>query len=347
VKSHTLVRICERLESIAARLPGALREPILREVTPLKEMFLLARAPRFLVVGSPGLSDAAIFAALFGDEVPFSLEGGGQWRGITHKTRGGLRWLDGRLPVPVEVVKGSLAEEIPDMVLVAGSGTTESGDLDRACELVAFLNERHDVRPPILGISDGPPGDLNGALHARPELSVSLKATLPLIPGAALAARVIELLPGEAKLDMARLSRSVEAQEAIAKTLVKSVSAMCGAIGAQPIPLADFPILTALQAAMVSGIVHISGREWNPKLVAEFLGAIGANVGVGLVCRETARAAAKLVPGWGNAISGGVAGVGTYTVGRAAISYFVHGHELPGKAQRKSFGRRFLRRRGE
>jgi uncharacterized protein (DUF697 family) len=46
------------------------------------------------------------------------------------------------------------------------------------------------------------------------------------------------------------------------------------------------------------------------------------------VLREGARAAVKLVPGWGNAISGGVAAAGTYAIGRAAVAYFIEGVSL-------------------
>jgi uncharacterized protein (DUF697 family) len=110
--------------------------------------------------------------------------------------------------------------------------------------------------------------------------------------------------------------------------VIKSVTAICAAVGTQPIPLADFPILTSLQATMVAAIMHISGREWNVKLAGEFIAALGANIGAGLVLREGARAAAKLVPIWGNAISGAVAGGGTYTIGRSASAYFIEGVSL-------------------
>ena len=76
---------------------------------------------------------------------------------------------------------------------------------------------------------------------------------------------------------------------------------------------------------MVSGIMHVSGRELGLRSAAEFFGALGLNIGVGMVFREGARAAAKLLPGWGNAISGGVAAAGTYAVGRSAIGYFIEG----------------------
>jgi uncharacterized protein (DUF697 family) len=52
-----------------------------------------------------------------------------------------------------------------------------------------------------------------------------------------------------------------------------------------------------------------------------------------MIFREGARAAAKLLPGWGNAISGGVAAAGTYAVGRSAIGYFIEGISI-GEARR-------------
>jgi len=35
------------------------------------------------------------------------------------------------------------------------------------------------------------------------------------------------------------------------------------------------------------------------------------------------------LPVWGHVISGGVAGAGTYALGRAAITYFIEGHSMP------------------
>ena len=115
---------------------------------------------------------------------------------------------------------------------------------------------------------------------------------------------------------------------------------MCAAVAAQPIPLADFPILTSLQAAMVASIIHVSGREMNAKRAAEFLAAVGANIGTGLVLREGARAAAKLIPVWGSAISSGVAGAGTYAIGRAAVAFFIDGVSI-------ADARGIFRRRGK
>jgi uncharacterized protein (DUF697 family) len=127
---------------------------------------------------------------------------------------------------------------------------------------------------------------------------------------------------------MIRVSRDREAQIKVAQTLVKSTSAICTAIGAQPIPLADLPILTALQLVMVSGIMYISGRERSVRAATEFIAALGANVGAGMLLREGTRAVLKFFPGWGNVVCGMVAGAGTYAIGRAAIVYFLEGLSL-------------------
>jgi uncharacterized protein (DUF697 family) len=135
-------------------------------------------------------------------------------------------------------------------------------------------------------------------------------------------------VPNEARVEMVRISRDRAAQADIAQMLVKSTTAICAAIGAQPIPLADLPILTALQLAMVSGIMYISGRERSLRAATEFLGALGINVGAGMILREGTRALLKFFPGWGNVVCGMVAGAGTYAIGRATIVYFVEGVSL-------------------
>ena len=146
------------------------------------------------------------------------------------------------------------------------------------------------------------------------------------------AARLLSLLarelPNQARVEMIRISRDRQAQAEIAQILVKSTSAICTAVGAQPIPLADLPILTTLQLAMVSGIMYISGRERSMRAATEFVGALGVNVGAGMILREGARAMLKFFPGWGNVVCGMVAGAGTYAVGKAATVYFLDGMTL-------------------
>jgi len=140
-------------------------------------------------------------------------------------------------------------------------------------------------------------------------------------------------LPNECRVEIVRISADREAQREIANILIKSTTAICTAIGAQPIPLADLPILTTLQLVMVSGIMYLSGRERSLRAATEFVGAMGANVGAGMLLREGARALLKFFPGWGNVVCGMVAGAGTFAIGRAASAYFLEGVTL-GEARR-------------
>ncbi|HEY5793307.1 MAG TPA: hypothetical protein VIS74_08410, partial [Chthoniobacterales bacterium] len=130
-------------------------------------------------------------------------------------------------------------------------------------------------------------------------------------------------LPNAAKLDFARLMGARHAQAELARTLLNSFSAICGIIGTQPIPIADLPVLTSLQTLMVGLIIHVSGRKAGPKLIAEFLAAVGVNLGAGLLLREGARTVVRFVPGFGSAVSGFIAGGGTFLIGKAAIAYFI------------------------
>src|SRR4029453_19280568 len=140
-------------------------------------------------------------------------------------------------------------------------------------------------------------------------------------------------LPNECRVEIVRISRDRDAQREIANVLIKSTSAICTAIGAQPIPLADLPVLTALQLVMVSGIMYLSGRERSLRAATEFVGELGANVGAGMLLLEGARALFQLFPGWGNVVCGMVAGAGTFAIGHAASAYFLEGVTL-GEARR-------------
>jgi len=64
------------------------------------------------------------------------------------------------------------------------------------------------------------------------------------------------------------------------------------------------------------------------RAATEFVAALGANVGAGMLLREGARAILKFFPGWGNVICGMVAGAGTYAIGRAASAFFIEGVSL-------------------
>jgi uncharacterized protein (DUF697 family) len=342
MKFASFLAIYEKIEALVYRLPKGLQAPILTEIRPIKTLFLLRRPPRIVLTGPNGAGKAEMLAALFGADVLLPGEenlSDGRWQAIGRTGRGTLDLLDARRPASLPRLREALSAKTPDLfVFVRGANETEAAqtaDLDHTIQLLNLCTAGSGAGPKVLGLllPSGPDAELarqklHGALHTRSELSSRMVGTIALISGV-LDHRLAELmameLPGEAQLEMARLSGNRALQRQIAQVIIKSMTAICTAIGAQPIPLADFPILTSLQGLMVAGIMHVSGREMSAKLGAEFMAALGANVGLGLALRETARAGVKFLPGWGNAISGAIAGAGTYSVGHAAAAFFIEG----------------------
>lgn len=360
--NKTILNLYERLEKLISKLPVPLQKPILQEMTPVKNLFLRQRSPRIVIAGEPGPAKAHLLNALFDAEILPAADAAESifgWHEYVRVGKGALRVLDTRFPGAENPAKTALANEAPDIFLflhsVPGDAQALAAEVEKLDNILAFQNQRSDQRAAVIGVlvKSDPSADveeakqqLHVALHSKAAVGERLAATLALtalrfrLDGTLdetsvdrtgleiLAQTIAEELPEEARLEMARLCGVRAVQIKIAQTLIKAFTAICAAIGAQPIPLADFPILTGLQVVMISGIMHISGREMSVKLAGEFVSALGANVGAGLVLREGSRALLKLLPGWGNAISGTIAGAGTYALGRAAIAYFIEGVNL-------------------
>ncbi|MDP1419098.1 GTPase [Peribacillus simplex] len=139
---------------------------------------------------------------------------------------------------------------------------------------------------------------------------------------------LIEALPSEAKLKTAKAMQSQFVKKKFARTIVGTFTAIAGLVGAEPIPFADFPILTGIQGLMIVVIGFIADKEINIKTASEFIAALGINVGIGLLVREGVRAAVRFIPGAGLAVSGAVAGAVTYGIGQAAIAYFLENKDI-------------------
>jgi uncharacterized protein (DUF697 family) len=328
----TLVKIAERLEGLASRLPEKIRGPVLRELVPLKQLFLQQRRPRFLFVGSSKKPMPEIIDLLFApdshDGMNMTLTPVHRWTEWTIPGQGTVSILDAREAdnAAQAQIQEDLRREPADVVFLFDDGESK-------------LNGPIAVLPAetkIIGLSLGSAGrviELEQALDAQSSVRDRLLTVVRITEKqSAEMRRLMSLLaaelPNQAKIEMIRISRDRHAQLHVAQMLVKSTTAICAAIGAQPIPLADMPVLTALQVLMVSGIMYISGRERSLRAATEFIAALGANVGVGMLLREGARAMLKFFPGWGNVVCGMVAGAGTYAIGRAATAYFLEGASL-------------------
>lgn len=366
----SLLHIIERLEAFLGKLPATIQKPVLHELTPLKELFLQQRPPRFVLTGSNKLPVQEVVATLFGWAAPPEsrdiLMELFRWQSIDLGGHGTVALLDARgaeartIPGIQEELQRQPADVFLHLGDDAGLARGPSYDVANLAAFIAsngaarteakvigvVLHETQAARVVRNGENHPPaPGNTRSRLKSALEENFEIRKhllqifELSFLPAEATGGTVkpetqrfmsllARELPNEARVEMVRIARDRGAQIEIAQMLVKSTTAICAAIGAQPIPLADLPILTALQLAMVSGIMYISGRERSLRAATEFVAALGVNVGAGMILREGTRALLKFFPGWGNVVCGMVAGAGTYAIGRATIVYFLEGVSL-------------------
>ena len=380
MKTPSLLQIVERLERLAGRLPSKIRKAVLNELTPLKQLFLQQRSPRFLFAGSAKVPARKIISALFGSAefvAPNAAAPLCRWFEVDFPERGKISIIDARgVDDSAAIhVRDELKYRAADIIFfIRDEPIAQEMEKRELAELNSYLswNETLETDRKIIEIIVPPFEKIasrhhNGPGATRDEHVVGSSLvrrgvfleTLRLIPvdndqgfelSLAEARRLMSILarelPNEARMEMIRISRDREAQREVAQLLVKSTTAVSAAIGAQPIPLADLPILTSLQLTMISGIMYVSGRERSLRAAAEFAGALGANVGAAMLLREGARAILKFFPGWGNVVCGLVAGSGTYAIGRAATAFFIEGVSLK-DARRTYLANRKKRRRRE
>ncbi len=347
MKQTTFVHIAERLETLAGKLPEKIRRPVLRELTPLKELFLQQRPPRFLFIGSSNTPTHRIIDTLFNPGAPeqpnVALMPVHRWVDWDISGHGTISILDARdAPDSATAqVEEDLKRQPPDIIFLFDERESDLEKPAAGKSADVLLHFQHGVGgaladAKVVGVcfgSEKRTAQLRELLKAQPAISDRLLTVIQFTDMHSAEARgllsvLAEKLPNQAKIEIIRISRDREAQHHVAQMLIKSTTAICTAIGAQPIPLADMPILTALQVVMVSGIMYISGRERSLRAATEFMTALGANVGAGMLLREGARAVLKFFPGWGNVVCGMVAGAGTYAIGRAASAFFIGGVSL-------------------
>ena len=344
MNQKALLRIAEKLERLAGRLPSKIRKAVLSELTPLKELFLQQRPPRFLFIGSSKMPTHRIINTLFTpgaqEQMNVALMPVHRWIDWNISGHGTISILDARDAggSAAAQVEEDLRRQPADVIFLFDDGESNLARPPATNSMLHLQDEvggaLDDAR--VIGVSFGSEkgaAQLEDALKTQPAIrdrllkviqftemhSAETRGLLSVLTGE---------LPNEAKIEMIRISRDRDAQHHVAQMLIKSTTAICTAIGAQPIPLADLPILTSLQVMMVSGIMYISGRERSLRAATEFITALGANVGAGMLLREGARAILKFFPGWGNVLCGMVAGAGTYAIGRAATAFFIGGVSL-------------------
>jgi uncharacterized protein (DUF697 family) len=129
----------------------------------------------------------------------------------------------------------------------------------------------------------------------------------------------------EARFALARIFDDRSAKSEMALDLIRIASSLNATIATVPIPIGGFLPITTVQVCMIAGIAYVSGREVSGRTLAEFAAAMGINVGAGVALREIARAFIQWIPVAGSVVSASIAAGATFTLGKAAIRYYIDG----------------------
>jgi len=299
MNQNTLLSIYEKLESLIGRLPQPLQNAILNELRPIKQIFLAQRLAKIVLLGQPDSDASALFSALLRNELqmvnPTSSTG---WVTYEQRGKGGFRILDKRCLDESHLTWNALAEAVAEespglfLFIVDGSKPVNLGlECEQAGWLLDLVETHHQSEAGVIGIIDFPVStpvvqaetrrlELQKWLTSHPRISRHFVRSVAICSFARfrvdgsfdpdrdtrqnidiLSEVLVHELPEESQAELARLFHIRGLQVEIAQRLTRSVTAICATIGAQPMPLADFPVLAALQFAMVSGIMHVSGQE--------------------------------------------------------------------------------------
>jgi uncharacterized protein (DUF697 family)/GTPase SAR1 family protein len=131
-----------------------------------------------------------------------------------------------------------------------------------------------------------------------------------------------DFLPTDARLQFIQAQQRDELMRDMSRDLTKRFAGISAGVGAYPTSLADFPPLTAMQLLLVGMIGGFSCREIERETVEDYLSSMGGTTLAAVGFRGLARGIIQFVPGFGQAVSGAVAGAGTYAVGRSAEKFF-------------------------
>src|SRR3989449_6318823 len=179
-----ILNIVERLERLVTRLPEKIRRPVLRELTPLKELFLQQRPPRFLFIGSSKAPTHRIIDTLFTPGAPeqmnVALMPVHRWVDWDISGHGTISILDARDAgdSAAAQVDQDLRRQPPDVIFLFDDGQTNFEDLSSANSLNFVLHLQDDVGgvlgdAKVIGVSFGTQkraAQLEEALKTQPAI---------------------------------------------------------------------------------------------------------------------------------------------------------------------------------
>lgn len=150
---------------------------------------------------------------------------------------------------------------------------------------------------------------------------------------------IIEKICSEASIGMMLHTNLFRLQKKISQMLTKSFAGASAGVAALSPPVGDLPIITTIQALLVSMIAYISGKKLSIKEAFKFLASLGGIGGSAFIFRALSGMAVKLIPAIGQGISSTIAFGGTFAIGKAAESYYISEESLDDV--KKEFEREF------
>jgi small GTP-binding protein len=215
------------------------------------------------------------------------------------------------------------------LLLDAGAGLRQ-GDAD----LLAYLRSRR--RPVVVALNKI---DLLGRNFQEAASDAASRLGVPVVPisakkGTNVAEKLVPALV-DALPDLAvALGRELPAlRRSVAQRVIRQTAMLNTAVGAEPIPLVDIPLLLTTQARLVLRIAAIYGEPFTARHAKELISTIAG----GLAFRYLAQQGAKLVPAGGWAVAAGIAALGTWAIGQVAVEYFESGKRLTRQQMRDMY----------
>lgn len=215
------------------------------------------------------------------------------------------------------------------LLLDAGAGLRQ-GDAD----LLTYLQSLR--RPVVVALNKI---DVLGKEHGKVVADASARLGVPVVPiSAKKGTNVAEkLMPAlvDALPDLAvALGRALPPlRRSAANRIIRQTALLNTAVGAEPIPFIDIPVLLTTQSRLMLRIAAIYGEPFTAQHAKELMATIAG----GLAFRYLAQQGAKLVPAGGWAVAGGIAAVGTWSIGQVAVEYFESGKRLTRQQMREMY----------
>lgn len=129
--------------------------------------------------------------------------------------------------------------------------------------------------------------------------------------------------PSDARSSLAHMGKNKEFQKNLASSVINTSCFLCSLVAASSIPGAGIPFIGVIQTAMIMYIGFVSGRPFSLNVARDFLSSLGVSFATHMSINMASNEFVKLLPGFGNVISGAAAATATKAMGEAAIAFFI------------------------